>query len=81
MSTANVAKIANRIEEILEIENPIIGGTMLRTFFRVRLIVDVNNPLPTWFWVPRRLLPKAWAFLKFEKLQSLCYKCGVIGHK
>lgn len=81
MSTSNVNKIAEQIGSVLVIENPKVDGVLLRTFFRARICVDITKPLPTGFWVPRRQLPKTWVYLKYERLQGTCYKCGVVGNE
>ncbi|KAJ1424731.1 Zinc knuckle CX2CX4HX4C [Sesbania bispinosa] len=80
INTKNAAKIINRFGEVLEVENLEVEGRLLRTFIRVRALINVKNPLVTGVWVPRRDLPKVWIFFKYEKLQSLCFNCGVIGH-
>lgn len=81
MSTTNAAKIATSIGELVEVENPYVEGKMLRPFFRVRVLVNTDKSLPTGFWVPRKSLPKVWAYLRYEKLQGFCFKCGKIGHE
>lgn len=67
--------------EVLEVEDPMVDGNLLRSFMRVRVCFNVNNPLPTGCWVQRRDLPKLWAFFRYEKLQDLCYNCGIVGHE
>lgn len=47
----------------------------------MKVFVDTSKPLATRFLVPRKDLPKTWAFLKYEKLQGFCYGCGLIGHE
>lgn len=80
-STANASKIAGQIGDPIEVEDPKVEGKFLRPFIRVKVFVDTSKPLATSFWVPRRDLPKAWVFLKYEKLQGFCFKCGVLGHE
>ncbi|KAJ1395289.1 Zinc finger, CCHC-type [Sesbania bispinosa] len=80
MSTSNAAKIVQRFGEVIEVENPEVEGKLLRTFIRVRARVNVKEQLVTGCWVPRKSLPKVWVMLRYERLQSLCYQCGIIGH-
>lgn len=49
MSTANVAKVATKLGEVLEIENPKVGNMMLRTFFQVRVLLNITKTPPTDF--------------------------------
>lgn len=43
-------------------------------FLRIRVRLDVRNPLVTGFWV----LPHIWIRFKYENLGLFCYKCGRI---
>lgn len=67
--------------EVLEIEDPLIEGKIIRPFIRARVGINIKEPLLTWCWVPRRNLPKIWVSIKYERLQDLCFKCGIIGHE
>lgn len=66
---------------VIEIEDPHVEGKLIRNFIRARVKVDIQHPLFTRCWVPRRNLPRVWVFVKYEKLQDLCFNCGVIGHE
>ncbi|KAJ1419966.1 Zinc finger, CCHC-type [Sesbania bispinosa] len=32
-------------------------------------------------WVPKIDLPRIWIIFRYEKLQNLCFNCGIIGHE
>ncbi|KAJ1416270.1 Zinc finger, CCHC-type [Sesbania bispinosa] len=80
MSTTNAAKIVGKVE-VQEVENPFVGNRLIRIFIRVKTLIDINKPLITWCWVPRKGMPRIWIPLRYERLQGLCYKCGIIGHE
>lgn len=80
MTSANVVKLMTRVGEVIEVENPLVEGILLRSYMRVRLYMDITKPIPTGVWIPRKDLPNTWISFRFEKLQDLCYKCGVFGH-
>lgn len=48
---------------------------------RVRVMINIFKPLSTGCWVPRPELPKTWVVFRYEKLQGLCFNCGIIGHE
>ncbi|KAJ1382209.1 hypothetical protein SESBI_44458 [Sesbania bispinosa] len=54
MSTANAAKIMGKVGEVQEVENPFVGDHLIRTFIRVKTLIDINKPLSTGCWVPRK---------------------------
>ena len=56
------------------------GVPSWKRFIRVKVGVDVNSPLPTGFPMDRTPLPVLWIPFKYEKLGSLCYGCGILGH-
>lgn len=61
-------------------EDPLVNGNLLRTFFRVRVGINVKKAIPTGCWVPRKDLPNAWVVFRYERMQDLCYNCGILGH-
>lgn len=81
MAPRNAAKLMSALGEVLEVEDPMMEGNLLRSFMRVRVYFNVNNPLPTGCWIRRKDLPKLWVFLRYEKLQDLCFNCGILGHE
>lgn len=80
MNARNAEKILNHMGELEEIENMFVEGQIVRQFVRAKIRINVLQPLSTGFWVPCRNLPKVWVNLKYEKLQDMCFNCGVIGH-
>lgn len=80
LTIKNAEKILSQIGTILEVEDPTIEGKLIRSFIRARVEIDIQHPLSTGCWIPRRNLPKIWVSIKYERLQNLCYKCGIIGH-
>lgn len=81
MTVINASKIMKLVGEIMEVEDPLVNGVLLRSFMRARINFDIQNPLPTGCWVPRKNHPKTWIMFRYEKLQGFCYSCGVIGHE
>lgn len=80
LNITNVATILKNVGTVTEIEESIVDGRILKTFIRAKVQVDVTKPLPTGCWVPRKDLPKIWVIYMYERLQGLCFNCGILGH-
>lgn len=80
MNVKNAETILNHLGELEEVENMFVDGQRLRHFVRASIRINVLIPLSTGCWIPRKDLPKVWVNIKYEKLQDMCFKCGVIGH-
>lgn len=74
-------KILKHVGKVVEIEDPMIEGKWIRSFIRARVEIDIRQPLFTGCWIPRRNMARVWVFIKYERLQDLCFKCGIIGHE
>lgn len=46
----------------------------------MRVMIDVNKPLPQGFWLPRAEGKKTWVEFKFERLSDFCFLCSKLGH-
>lgn len=80
MTCKNATQVMERFGEVREVENSLVDGNLYRDFMRVRVLLNVLKPLPVGCWIPRKDLPKTWIVFRFERLQDLCYKCGILGH-
>ncbi|QHO18034.1 uncharacterized protein DS421_10g317100 [Arachis hypogaea] len=80
---AETAKIIGDMIGIVgEVEDPIKEGTLQRNFLRLRVAINITQPLQTGFWLNRGNKPKSWISFQYERLQdNYCFKCGIIGHE
>lgn len=47
----------------MEIEDPIVEGKVFRPFIRARMEIDIQYPLSTGCWFPRKKFPRVWVFV------------------
>ncbi|KAF7128084.1 hypothetical protein RHSIM_Rhsim11G0021600 [Rhododendron simsii] len=82
MNRANAEIIGRRFQRLLALEGSSDGILLDRSFLRVRVEIDLNNPLPKGFWLRKSsvLLKDLWISYKYERLSDFCYGCGRIGH-
>lgn len=62
MNTKNVAKLAKQVGEVIEDENPWVDGVLSRTFFRVRVNVNIQEPFVTGYWFLERIYQSPGSF-------------------
>lgn len=53
---------------------------IVRGFLRVRVDLNISEPLVQGTWVQSRGGSRIWVEFKYERLPSLCFKCGRIDH-
>ncbi|KAH7865785.1 hypothetical protein Vadar_011170 [Vaccinium darrowii] len=82
MSRANAITIGNRLGSLLAVEAAPDGDCLSRGFLRIRVNINVEQPLPKGFWLKGKTVPSKdrWISFKFEKLPDFCYSCGRLGH-
>lgn len=78
-SVKNVMRLGKSFGEVVVFEDPMSNGRMLRNFVRIKVMVDVNKPLISGFWIPRPNLSKIWIEARYERLQHFCHNCGLLG--
>lgn len=81
MTKKNIVRMGTMVGEVICFEEPRIDDCNVRSFGRIRVEVDLQKPLKAGFWLDRPGdLGRIWAKVKYEKLQSFCYGCGIVGH-
>ncbi|XP_073119663.1 uncharacterized protein [Henckelia pumila] len=82
MMTEIVEKIGHRLGRVIEVDKG-EGDTILGRFARVRVEMDITNPLPSFLQVGSHLDQGNDPFtvlLTYERLPEFCYACGRVGH-
>lgn len=47
---------------------------------RLKVIINIQKPLFVRFFVPKEENRRDWINVKYERLPTFCYACGIIGH-
>ncbi|KAL7168773.1 hypothetical protein ACSBR2_033920 [Camellia fascicularis] len=73
--------LGRRISQRLHVKAYQEGLLLNRSFLRIRVEVNTQNPLPRGLWLQRTSKGKEiWISFKYEKLSDFCYDCGRLGH-
>ncbi|KAH7867291.1 hypothetical protein Vadar_031473 [Vaccinium darrowii] len=83
MSRSNAEIIGRRFRKLLGVEAFSDGLLLSRSFLRLRVEIDLSQPLPKGFWL-RKTKDNGkdlWISYKYEKLSDFCYAGGRIGHE
>ncbi|KAJ1434101.1 Zinc knuckle CX2CX4HX4C [Sesbania bispinosa] len=80
MNSSNAIRVAKFLGDMVTVENPFVNGQLLRSFMRVKVLINVKKPIIIGFWLPRKDLPRTWIFVKYERLQGFCFHSGILGH-
>jgi hypothetical protein len=80
MTTENASSIGNSLGVLLEVDNADKLKPNRKGFLRIRVLINLKEPLATGFLHHRP--PKAPAKIQYqyERLSDFCYACGRLGH-
>ncbi|KAL7254106.1 hypothetical protein ACSBR1_008495 [Camellia fascicularis] len=85
MTKTNAQIIGQRIGKLIGVEALHDGLLLERSFLRIRVEVDITQPLPLGFFLQLNTSSaetdkESWVSYKYKKLAHFCYDCGRIGH-
>jgi hypothetical protein len=80
MNNANAAIIAESIGGLVEVDKPDCSKPCRKSFLRIRVLLPLEDPLPTGFLLQRPPKQPVIISYQFERLSEFCYACGRLGH-
>ncbi|XP_030970768.1 uncharacterized protein LOC115991172 [Quercus lobata] len=80
MSKENAEEIGALVGEVLEVDFTGSGGVCMSKFLRVKVVLKVEDPLLSGFFLDRNTQPNLWIRFKYERIVEFCFKCGRLGH-
>lgn len=67
---------------MIRVEAHTKGLLFYRSFVRIRVAIDTQQPLPRGLWLQwGQGNDDIWLTFKYEKLSNFCYDCGRLGHE
>lgn len=76
----NIQNMGSLVGRLVWYERPKVKDRLHRSFARVRVLIEVDKPLVTEFWMDRPGSSEVKIGVKYERVSFFCYKCGMIGH-
>ncbi len=76
----NITLVGAKAGSVVDTEISEASGGLWQRFARVRVNINVNNPLCPRVFLPRNERNDIWISLKYERLPEVCFRCGIIGH-
>ncbi|KAM7514199.1 hypothetical protein LguiA_003782 [Lonicera macranthoides] len=80
-SVENVEKIAKTTGNLRDIDTEDIDCLFKKKIVRIKVSIDVNQPLRKGFALKCVGLPSAWISFRYERLTSFCFAYGLVGHE
>lgn len=71
---------ASWIGEVVDVDFRLSKVVWVTQFIRVKVLLDLSQPLPPGFMLPRAQREPTWIQFKFEKVSGFCFNCGRLGH-
>ena len=71
--------IGSKIGRVLEVDKRAIQTDQAK-FLRIRVEVQIDKPLRRGGYVKNDEGGRFWVDLRYERLPTLCYRCGILGH-
>lgn len=80
MTVRNATNVGNALGKLVMIKEDPIFGVAWGNYIRLKLELDVTQPLQQGFLMPRRGKTDTWIALKYKRLSDFYYACGRLGH-
>jgi len=82
LKAVNAIKIGKFIGiEVLNVENCDLEGIIAHHHLRIRILINVLQPLNPGLYLYRLDLPSIWIRFQYERLVDYCVYCDLIGHQ
>jgi hypothetical protein len=81
LTAVNAIKIGKLIGDVKNVENGDCSGIIAFHHLRIRIEINVMQPLHPGFFLPRDGLAPIWIKFQYERLADYCVLSGLIGHR
>ncbi|OMO91045.1 Endonuclease/exonuclease/phosphatase [Corchorus capsularis] len=80
MTKANAERIADMFPSLVELDLDPDEIVHWNGVLRMKVKINVEDPLKTGFYLQRKDKPSSWVSFKYERIPDFCYHCGRLGH-